>query len=157
MYPYGWVGNCQVSALISAGGSVDWLCLPRPDSDPVFGRLLDPEGGHFSVSIAGESPALGSQHYLENTNVLVTELAAVTGERIRITDFCPRFENHGRMYRPPALIRKIEPLSGSPLMKVECRPVDGWSRSLMPIVTPSSITFTILRGELSNSVMPSTN
>lgn len=44
MYPYGLIGNCHVSAHIHESGSVDWLCLPRPDSDPVFGRMLDPEG-----------------------------------------------------------------------------------------------------------------
>ena len=50
MYPYGLIGNCQMSALVSDRGSVDWMCLPRPDSPPVFGRLLDPEGGHFSIT-----------------------------------------------------------------------------------------------------------
>ncbi|MGH7253755.1 MAG: trehalase-like domain-containing protein, partial [Nitrospiraceae bacterium] len=41
MYRYGLVGNCHVAALVSDEGSMDWLCLPRPDSPPAFGRILD--------------------------------------------------------------------------------------------------------------------
>jgi GH15 family glucan-1,4-alpha-glucosidase len=47
MYPYGLIGNCQISALIRDQGSIDWLCLPRPDSPPVFGRILNPKGDTF--------------------------------------------------------------------------------------------------------------
>ena len=47
MYPYGLIGNFQISALISDHGSIDWLCLPRPDSPPVFDRILNPKGDTF--------------------------------------------------------------------------------------------------------------
>src|SRR5262245_45652546 len=103
MYPYGLVGNCQISALISRTGSVDWLCLPRPDSAPVFGKLLDPDGGGFSIEPGSSAAGPGvptSQYYIGNTNVLVTDIGEPGGDRFRITDFCPRFEQHGRIYRP---------------------------------------------------------
>src|SRR6185437_13831503 len=74
MYDYGLVGNCQTSGLIHKSGSLDWLCLPRPDSPPVFGKLLDPEGGHFSI--APEGPFESHQEYIANTNVLVTTVTA---------------------------------------------------------------------------------
>ena len=74
MYAYGLIGNCQASALVSGTGSIDWLCLPRPDSDPVFGRLLDPEGGHFAGEFASGPTVATRQYYLENTNILVTEI-----------------------------------------------------------------------------------
>ena len=72
MYPYGIIGNCQVIGLVDNRASLDWLCMPRPDSAPVFGRLLDPDGGCFVVEVEGASTF--SQHYLPNTNVLVTEI-----------------------------------------------------------------------------------
>ena len=49
MYPYALIGNCHISTLINANGTVEWMCLPRPDSPPVFGRLLDTDGGHFAI------------------------------------------------------------------------------------------------------------
>jgi GH15 family glucan-1,4-alpha-glucosidase len=92
-YPYGLIGNCHVSAHIHETGSIDWLCLPRPDSDPVFGRLLDPDGGHFSISSPTSSAQVKTtQRYLPNTNILVTEVSTSKGDSFKITDFCSRFE-----------------------------------------------------------------
>ena len=128
MYPYGLVGNCQVFALISLCGSVDWLCLPRPDSEPVFGKLLDSEGGHLAISAIGYDASASRQYYQENTNILVTELADSNGNRFQITDFCPRFEQYGRVYRPMSLFRIVEPLTGTPTIQVSCKPICGWSK-----------------------------
>ena len=50
---YGLIGDCGAAALVSDDGSIDWLCLPRFDSDPIFGRILDPVAGHFAVQIPG--------------------------------------------------------------------------------------------------------
>src|SRR6201988_4019052 len=112
MYRYGLVGNCQVSALISDAGAVDWMCLPRPDSPPVFGGILDPDGGRFTISSpAPPGQQQTSQRYLPNTNILETVVALANGDSFRITDFCPRFEQYGRMYRPAALFRIVEAVS----------------------------------------------
>lgn len=126
MYSYGLIGNCQASALVSRNGSIDWLCLPRPDSAPVFGRILDPDGGHFSIEGVGEYSK--RQSYLPNTNVLVTTLACNDGSSFKITDFCPRFYQHGRVCKPIAFFRIVEPLGGSPAIRVSCRPVTGWGK-----------------------------
>jgi len=129
MYPYGLIGNCQASALVHESGSIEWFCAPRPDSPPVFGKLLDPEGGEFSIS--GLEGSTSKQYYLPNTNILVTEICSGEGS-FKITDFCPRFEQYGRMYRPISLFRIVEPLAGSPSITVKCRPVNGWEKT--PVV-----------------------
>lgn len=121
----GLIGNCQLSALIERTGSVVWCCLPRFDSEPVFGRLLDPEGGDFSIEAADGRP--GTQRYLENTNVLETVFDA-PGGRFRILDLAPRFVQHERMFRPTQLLRIVEPLDGMPTIRVRCNPVRGWSK-----------------------------
>lgn len=126
MYNFGLVGNCQVAALVSNQGSIDWLCMPRPDSEPIFGRLLDENGGHFSIETS--SPSKGKQYYLPNTVVLTTVITCDDGSEFKITDFCPRFYQHGRVYRPIALFRKIEPIKGSPSIKIKCKPVNGWNK-----------------------------
>ncbi|MEO6223199.1 MAG: glycoside hydrolase family 15 protein, partial [Vicinamibacterales bacterium] len=130
----GLVGNCQFAALIHAGGDVVWCCLPRFDSEPVFGHLLDPEGGRFGISAADGTA--GRQSYVHNTNVLETTFDAPGGS-VRVIDFAPRYEQHGRMLRPTQLVRVVEPVSGSPQVRVTCEPVLGWSKD-RPAVTVGS-------------------
>ncbi|MBX3020045.1 MAG: glycoside hydrolase family 15 protein [Bdellovibrionales bacterium] len=128
MYKYGLIGNCQISALVSETGNIDWLCLPRPDSEPVFGRLLDTAGGYFAIQLAHMENAKCRQNYVENTNILVTEIEGTDGSAIRITDFCPRFMQYGRMFRPHSIFRIVEPIAGSPTIAVSCQPVNGWDK-----------------------------
>ena len=122
----GLVGNCQFAALVDRGGSVVWCCLPRFDAEPVFGALLDEgHGGRFRVGPA--SGAVGTQRYLPNTNVLETSFEDVDGA-FRVIDFAPRFEQHQRSFRPAQLIRVVEPVRGTPRIRVTCAPRIGWSR-----------------------------
>src|ERR671931_882751 len=53
---YGLIGDTRTAALVSDGGAIDWLCLPRFDGDPLFGRLVGgPQGGTFRLGPAGRS------------------------------------------------------------------------------------------------------
>jgi GH15 family glucan-1,4-alpha-glucosidase len=122
----GLVGNCQYAALVHRDGRVAWCCLPRFDAAPVFGALLDPEGGAFQVGPAGGGA--GSQRYLPNTNVLETTFEDADGA-FRVLDFAPRFEQHGRWFRPTQLHRVVEPLRGLPRVRVSCDPRLGWSKA----------------------------
>jgi GH15 family glucan-1,4-alpha-glucosidase len=126
MYPFALIGNCQAAALVDTTGSLQWLCFPRPDSEPVFGKLIDQAGGEFAITSTGV--AHFSQEYMPNSPVLVTTVTNDDGSSFKITDFSPRFIQHGRIYRPNAVFRIVEPISGSPTIKVSCKPVLGWSK-----------------------------
>lgn len=121
----GLIGNCQCSALVERNGSIVWCCLPRFDSEPVFGKLLDEHGGEFSIAPAGGG--MGRQRYQPNSNILETEFECGDG-RFRIIDFAPRFSHNDRMLRPTQLVRIIEPLAGTPMVRVRCTPTLGWSK-----------------------------
>ncbi len=122
----GLIGNCQLAALVRNDGAVVWCCLPRFDSEPVFGALLDEaEGGSFVVRAAGDSR--GVQRYLPNTNVLETRFQGSDGA-FRVIDFAPRFVQHERSFRPTKIVRIVEPLAGTPRIRVSCNPVCGWSK-----------------------------
>jgi GH15 family glucan-1,4-alpha-glucosidase len=130
----GLIGNCQIAALVDSSGAIVWSCLPRFDSEPVFGALLDPDGGQFLIGAADGTR--GAQRYLENTNVLETVFQTPTG-RFRVIDFVPRFEQHSRIFRPTMLVRIVEPLDGTPRVVVRCEPVLGWSKKPPAVIAGS--------------------
>lgn len=130
-YEAGLIGNCAYLAHVNLNTNITWLCWPRFDSSFIFGGLLDKEkGGEFSILPAGKYTS--RQYYRENTNILCTEVTFDEG-RYRITDFAPRFHQFDRFFKPLMLIRKIEPLEGTPRIKVTCKPVHEYaSRILEP-------------------------
>ena len=80
---YALLSDCRSAALVSRDGSVDWLCFPRFDAPSVFGRLLDPAGGHFAIRPAGEFEV--SRRYVDQTLVLETTFTTASGTAV-LTD-----------------------------------------------------------------------
>ena len=50
---YGLLGDTRTAALVGSDGSVDWLCVPRFDGQPVFGRLV---GGRSCRQLPTRAP-----------------------------------------------------------------------------------------------------
>ena len=120
-YDSGIIGNCAFIAHIGKDTNVNWLCWPSFEDSFVFGSLLDKEkGGEFSILPTSEIEQ-SNQYYIDNTNVLCTEVQCKEGA-YRITDFAPRYEQYERYFKPLILIRKVEPLSGYPRIRVTCNP-----------------------------------
>ncbi|MET0614733.1 MAG: glycoside hydrolase family 15 protein [Thermoleophilaceae bacterium] len=68
---YAFLSDCETCALVAPNGNVEWLCLPRFDSPPVFGAMLDRDAGGFRLGPADvEVPA--ARRYLPGTNVVET-------------------------------------------------------------------------------------
>ena len=83
---YALIGDTRSGALVSRAGAVDWLCVPRFDADPVFGRLVDLEhGGRFDLSVSGEVEA---RSYRDESAVLETLWRGPTGTA-QVTDAMP--------------------------------------------------------------------
>ncbi|MDB5369577.1 MAG: glycoside hydrolase 15-related protein [Roseomonas sp.] len=121
------VGNGIVAGLFDRLGRCSWLCWPRFDGDPIFCSLLggvEPQDGFMECEVIGLRSS--RQTYRRNTAILETELEDERGARLRITDVAPRFTRFGRSFRPPMLVRRIEPLSGSPLIRLRIRPKANW-------------------------------
>lgn len=119
---YGIIGNCQIIALVDKEASIDWACFPRFDAPSVFAKILDEKkGGSFSIK--PENPnATSRQYYLRNTNILVTEFNCPNEGKFQVIDFCPRFRQHERYFKPTAIYRKIKVLEGSPIVVIDCDP-----------------------------------
>ena len=119
----GVVGNSVIAALVDPLGRIVWMCYPRLDGDPVFCSLLNGDeqsDGAFTIELAGQTSA--QQRYVDNTAILETELRDSNGAAIRITDYAPRFKQYDRIFRPPMLIRRVEPVSGLPTVRIRARP-----------------------------------
>lgn len=129
-YDMGIIGNCSYLAYIDTVAQVKWLCMPRFDSSFIFGSLLDAEKGGIFGIIPMASDFSTEQYYLKNTNVLCTEFKTESGV-FKVTDCAPRFYHFERYFKPLMLIRKVEPISGEPRIKVVCKPVGEYG-SLVP-------------------------
>ena len=106
---YAAIGDGRSLALITKGGSIDWLCMPELDAPSVFGAILDPAaGGSFALSPA--VPFESERRYIDQTNVLETTFRTADGV-IRVTDALSRPAGEASPGRE--LIRRIECLAGS--------------------------------------------
>ncbi|HZB63619.1 MAG TPA: glycoside hydrolase family 15 protein [Microvirga sp.] len=129
------IGNCMIAALVDRRAQIVWSCFPRFDADPVFSALLDsPEGrpdaeqrGVFAIDLLGMVSC--EQAYLENTPVLVSRMTDAQGNVVEITDFAPRFKHLDRTFRPPMLVRRVNPIKGRPRIRVRLRPHYEWGGS----------------------------
>lgn len=136
IYKSGVIGNCAYIAHVRTDTNITWMCLPRFDSTFIFGSMLDEEkGGTFSILPEGEYTT--NQYYIENTNVLVTEVECKDG-KYKITDFAPRFRLYDRYFRPLTLIRKIEVISGFPRIRVICEPVGDYGNTKLQALQGSN-------------------
>jgi alpha,alpha-trehalase len=46
---YGFLSDCEVSALVAPSGNVEWMCLPRMDGPSVFAAMLDRGAGWWGT------------------------------------------------------------------------------------------------------------
>ena len=118
---YALIGDLNTAALVSRYGSVDWLCLPRFDSDAVFAALLgDQSHGHWRLApAAATEPESGvtQWRYLPDTLVLETYWRSADGE-VKVTDFMPPRDEAAAVSQPPSLVRIVTGLSGE--VEFEC-------------------------------------
>jgi GH15 family glucan-1,4-alpha-glucosidase len=85
---YALLGDTHTAALVGRDGSVDWLCLPRFDSDACFAALLGgPEHGRWLLAPAGEHRVTG-RRYRGDSLVLETDFATPDGA-VRVVDCMP--------------------------------------------------------------------
>ena len=141
---YGLLADCNSAALVARDGSVDWLCLPRYDSAAIMARILDPEGGHWSIRPTGDYTT--ERRYLPGTLVVETTFATGTGT-VRLLDamaFAPGQRGHELGFDAPhELLRCVEGVSGEVELTLELavRPEYGLIRPLIRLEEGGARTF----------------
>src|SRR6476469_8731540 len=109
---YGFIGNMITCALVGRNGSIDWLCLPRFDSDACFAALLGtPEHGRWLIAPQREVRSV-KRRYREGTLILETEFETDEGAITLIDCMPPRMD-------APCVVRVVVGRRGSVPMKMQ--------------------------------------
>jgi GH15 family glucan-1,4-alpha-glucosidase len=125
---YALIGDMQTAALVSREGSIDWLCLPRFDSDACFAALLgDEHNGHWRVCpTVSEGPVTRrgevTRQYQGDSLILETTWHTFSGV-VKVTDFMPP-----RGQDAPVLVRLIEGVEGTVEMESVLRLRFGYGK-----------------------------
>ncbi|HTZ08374.1 MAG TPA: glycoside hydrolase family 15 protein [Acidimicrobiales bacterium] len=114
---YGIIGDTHTAALVGRNGSIDWLCLPRFDSEACFSALLgDDRNGHWRIAPDHPAGAEGEvqvrRRYRGDSLVLDTEFETPDGA-VRLTDCMPLREQY------PHVVRMVEGLRGTVPMRMD--------------------------------------
>ncbi len=125
---YAVIGNAETMALVCRNASIDWLCLPRFDSDACFAALLGDAGnGHWQIAPA-DADARTERRYRDGTLVLETEFQCADG-RVRIIDCM-----HAYADERVEVLRLVEGLEGQVPMHMQLCLRFGYGR-VIPWVT----------------------
>jgi GH15 family glucan-1,4-alpha-glucosidase len=108
---YALIGDLHTAGLVSRDGSIDWLCLPRFDSQACFAALVG-EARHGCWQIAPDGGAVRvRRRYLPDTLVVETEFTTESGSARLVDCMPPRglIETGG----DPIVLRLVEGVSGA--------------------------------------------
>lgn len=119
---YAIIGDTRTGALCSRAGSIDWMCIPCFDSEPVFGSLIDTEqGGRFAITPVDVHES--SRRYRESSAVLETTWRTATGE-LQLTEGMVA-DVSGRLLPQAILVRQIRCTAGAASIRVLFDPRQG--------------------------------
>jgi len=94
---YALIGDCKSAALVSRGGSIDWLCWPRFDSEACFAALIG-TSDHGRWLVAPRETAKVTRRYRPDTLILETQFETRDGAATLI-DFMPFRGDHSEIVR----------------------------------------------------------
>jgi GH15 family glucan-1,4-alpha-glucosidase len=124
---YGMIGDMHTIALVSIGGSIDWLCIPQFDSPSVFAKILDDgKGGHFAIRPSDDGVTC-KQFYWPETNVLVTRFLAPDGAA-ELTDFMPVEGTPHTAPKRRQVVRRLSVVRGTITFRMVCQPAFNYAR-----------------------------
>ncbi|MFD2190239.1 glycoside hydrolase family 15 protein [Pistricoccus aurantiacus] len=112
---YGFIGNMQTAALIDRHGCMEWLCVPRFDSDACFAALLGNEENGYWRLCPDEATISTQRFYRQDTLILETRFVTNGGEAA-IIDFMPLM-NEGDS--SVSVIRIVKGLRGRVAMQTQ--------------------------------------
>ncbi|WP_072688486.1 glycoside hydrolase family 15 protein [Rhodococcus marinonascens] len=136
---YAFLSDCESTCLIARNGSVEWMCIPRPDSPSVFGAVLDRSAGHFRIGPYGQNvPA--ARRYLPGGLIVETTWQTETGWLIvrdaLVLGPWHNIEERSRSHRRTPtdwdaehiLLRTVKCVNGTVEIEMSCEPAFDYHR-----------------------------
>lgn len=117
---YALISDCHGSALISRRGSIDWCCMPRVDSDSIFGRLLDWRRGGYCALTCRADDVLCSRRYRGDTMILETRFETSSGAALLLDCFV--MDTSADEQSRYELLRRVECTAGTIALEAEICP-----------------------------------
>lgn len=106
----------RTAALVTSGGRITWLCVPRIDSAAIFAELIGgPAAGHFTIRPAKDDKYQPTQEYLENSLVLRTNWGTFS-----VTDYLDA--SAGRTQQRAGRTELVRVIDGTGRVHVEFSP-----------------------------------
>lgn len=132
------LSDSQTAALVGRDGSVDWYCPPRFDAPSVFARLLDPNGGHWSIRPIGKAEV--QRVYLADTMVLQSTFQTRYGRAALIDALA--LERGAREHQiglrsPHILLRRVVGMEGEVELQMEFAPRLEYALTT-PLIVPTA-------------------
>jgi GH15 family glucan-1,4-alpha-glucosidase len=90
---HGLIGDLRTAALVGTDGTIDWFCAGRFDAPSVFGALLDPDAGSWTLRPTCDVSGT-NQFYFPDSNVLITRFLTEHGV-VEVQDFMPLHRSTG--------------------------------------------------------------
>ncbi|MET7490283.1 glycoside hydrolase family 15 protein [Streptomyces sp. NPDC005538] len=124
---YALIGDMHSAALVGRDGAIDWLCLPRFDSEALFTSLLGTEEHGFwrigpTHPGGTRPPAADTRRYRGDSLILESEWTTAHGA-VQVIDVMTRSGG------TPQLTRTVEGLTGQVRMRSVFRPRFGYGRT----------------------------
>ena len=139
---YALIGNTRTAALVGKDGSIDWMCVPRFDSNACFAALLGKqEHGHWQFGPARGVAAV-RRAYRPGTLILETEFETEEGA-VRVIDCMPVWEERTDLVRIVECVRGRMPMRMELIMRFCYGTVTPWVRrvddALLATAGPDSL------------------
>ena len=136
---YAFLSDCETSCLIARNGSVEWMCVPRPDCPSVCGAILDRSAGHFRIGPYGQNVPAARRYqpgglilettWQTETGWLVVRDALVLGPWHNVDK---RSNTHKRTPTDwdaeHTLLRTVKCVSGTVELEMSCEPAFDYHR-----------------------------
>jgi GH15 family glucan-1,4-alpha-glucosidase len=150
---YGLIGDTRTAALVDPDGAINWMCVPRFDGQPIFGRLIGGErAGVFRVGPSQKARVVNRQYRAHTATVETTW--EVDASRLTLAD--GMIAELGRRLLPATLLVRRLTAEGGPVdATIEFDPRLGRSH-LLPRVAHRNDTVVCTWGGTAISIRSNT-